>query len=112
MCIYYVFLACASVAGNSLSFSQRAPGILEYMFAFTFPALAIIGAVLLFRMNADAVWILGAILAVSAVNRLVQLLTFGMETIRSSLGSILLDLGVEALMFFYALRLRRQGALT
>ena len=123
MCVYYVVLAGASIAGNSIVFSQRTvregiglvtrdPGILQYLAAFAFPALALIGAVLLFKMNESAVWVLGAVLAFSTINRLVQLLTFGTETIRGSLSSLLLDLGVEALMFFYAFRLRRQGALT
>ena len=82
------------------------------MAAFTFPVLALGGAVLLFKMNENAVWALGAVLAFSVINRLVEFLTFDTETIRGALSSIIWDLGVEALLFFYALRLRRQGALT
>lgn len=82
------------------------------MAAITFPVLALGGAVLLFKMNENAVWVLGAILALSVINRLVQFLTFDAETIRGALSSMVWDLGVEALMFFYAFRLRRQSALT
>jgi hypothetical protein len=95
-----------------MSLVTRDPGILQYMAAFAFPLLALVAVVLLFKMKEKVVWVLGAILAFSFINRLAQFLTFGAETIRGSLGSILLDLGVEALMFFYTLRLRRQGAFT
>ncbi len=114
MSLYYVGVASLTIYADVLFVSSGLFNvrIFNLFYSASLIVLMVAGSFLLFRLQKEAVVVLGLILALAVVSRLVQFLTTDAATMRGALGHVFWELGVEALMFFRAVQLRRQAILS
>ena len=111
---YCTVVAGVSIWGNVLMVSSGLfrIGLLQYARSVSLIALLLTGAFLLFKLRKGAVVVLGLVVVVSFINRLAQFLFIDAAVIHDAWRSVLWELGVESLIFFRAVQLRKEGILS